>query len=323
MPTAPFFPPDGIATFARAPLALPGEPPTADVVVLGVPWDGGTGLRGGARHGPKAIREASLRFPLWADQQPAGYWDVATERRMLAGVRVIDLGDVAVARASQERTVAAIEAAARRARASGALLVTLGGDHSIAYPLVRAFDDCPNLGIVQLDAHLDFADEVQGGRISSSSPLRRISQLPFVGPMAAIGLRGLRTDPAAYAAARDRGNALVSRAALRCAGPAAVVQGLPAMEQIYLTLDIDVLDPTLAPGASAPELDGLHYDELAELLRAIARHGRIVGMDVVEVSPPLDPASTTALAAAQAVVEALGAVFEARTKDERPMTEGE
>jgi agmatinase len=320
MPTAPFFPPDGIASFARAPLAQLGEPPSADVVVLGVPWDGGTGLRGGTRHGPRAIREASLRFPLWAAGQPAGYWDVATERHMLAGVRVVDLGDVAVARASQERTVAAIEAAARRARASGGLLVTLGGDHSIAYPLVRAFDDCPNLGIVQLDAHLDFADDVQGGRISSSSPLRRIGELPFVGPMAAIGLRGLRSDPAAFAAARARGNALISRAALRKAGPAAIVGALPAMEQIYLTLDIDVLDPTLAPGASAPELDGLRYDELRELLGAIARHGRIVGIDLVEVSPPLDPAGTTALAAAQAVVEVLGAVFEGRTDDERRKT---
>src|SRR5205085_2274497 len=122
-------------------------------------------------------------------------------------------------------------------------------DHSIAYPLVRACDDCANLGIIQLDAHLDFADDVQGVSISSSSPLRRISELPFVGPMAAIGLRGLRTDPAAFMAARDRGNALISRAALREAGPAAVVAGLPAMQQIYLTLDIDVLDPTLAPGA--------------------------------------------------------------------------
>ena len=117
-------------------------------------------------------------------------------------------------RASQERTVVAIEAAARQARAGRAMLVTLGGDHSIAYPLVRACDDCANLGIIQLDAHLDFADDVQGVPISSSSPLRRIS----------------------------------------------------------------------------------------ELLRAIARHGRIVGIDVVEVSPPLDPAGTTALAAAQALM---------------------
>jgi agmatinase len=134
--------------------------------------------------------------------------------------------------------------------------------------------------------------------------------------MAAIGLRGLRTDPAAFAAARERGNALIARAELRSAGVEAIVAALPPMEQIYLTLDIDVLDPTLAPGASAPELDGLRYDELRELLRAIARHGRVVGVDVVEVSPPLDPAGTTALAAAQAIVELLGAVFDARTNDE-------
>jgi agmatinase len=316
MPDPIFFPPAGIASFARAPLAQLGEPVAADVVVLGVPWDGGTGLRGGARHGPRAIREASLRFPLWAEGQPAGYWDVEDEAQRLAGVRVVDCGDVAVVRASQAGTADAITAAARQARAGGGLLLTLGGDHSISYPLVRAFDDCPGLGVVQLDAHLDYADAVQGVRISSSSPLRRIGELPFVGPMAAIGLRGLRTDPAAFAAARARGNALVTRAALRRDGAAAVVERLPAMEQVYITIDIDALDPTLAPGASAPELDGLGYDELRAVLRAVARRSRVVGIDVVEVSPPLDPTGSTALAAAQAAIELLGAVFEVRTNDE-------
>jgi agmatinase len=312
MPTTPFFPPDGIATFARSPLAAPGDDIGADVVVLGVPWDGGTGLRGGARHGPRAIREASQRFPLWSDRKPSGYWDVASEQRRLAGVRVVDLGDVAVVRASQERTVEAIAAAARAARRNGALLVTLGGDHSITFPLVQAFDDCPGMGVVQLDAHLDFADTVQGVRLNSSTPLRRISELPLVGPMAVIGLRGLRTDPAAFAAARMRGNALVTREALRRAGPEAIVAGLPPMQHVYLTVDIDALDPAIAPGASAPELDGLSYAELRAVLRGIAQRSRIVGIDVVEVSPPLDPSGTTALAAAQTLVELLGDVFAGR-----------
>lgn len=310
MQSEPFFPPDGIVTFARAPLVQPGELAGADVAVLGVPWDGGTGLRGGARHGPHAIRAASQRFPLWNAGRPTGYWDVAGEQQRLAGVRVVDCGDVAVVRASQERTNDAITAAARAARQSGRVLLTLGGDHSIAFPLVRAFGDCANLAIVQFDAHLDYADAVQDVRLNSSTPLRRIGELPFVGPMAVFGLRGLRTDPAAYAAARARGNTLVSRAALRHHGTDAIIAALPPMAHIYLTLDIDVLDPSLAPGASAPELDGLSYSELRDLLWAIARHGQIVGIDVVEVSPPLDPAGTTALAAAQAVIELLAVISE-------------
>ncbi len=304
-----FFPPDGIPTFGRAPLARPGVAVGADVIVLGVPWDGGTGLRGGARHGPRAIREASQRFPIWAAGEPAGYWDITSERQRLAGVRLVDYGDVAVVRASQERTIEAITAAAREARAHGGLLLTLGGDHSICFPLVRAFGDYPNLGVVQLDVHLDYADAVQGVRISSSSPLRRIGELPFVGSMAAIGLRGLRTDPAAFAAARARGNLLLTREAVRQAGPEAIAERLPPMEHVYVTLDIDVLDPTLAPGASAPELDGLRYDELHAILQAIARRSKVVGIDVVEVSPPLDPTGSTALAAAQAAIELLAAVF--------------
>jgi len=306
MTDALFFPPAGVPTFARSPLGRLGEPLGADVVVLGVPWDGGTGLRGGARHGPRAIREASLRCPLWAGQTPAGYWDVATGRQRLAGVRVVDLGDVEVVRASQELTLEAVAAAARAARRSGRLLLTLGGDHSISFPLLRAFDDCPGLGVIQLDAHLDFADRVQGVPISSSSPLRRISELPFVGPMAVFGLRGLRTDPHAYAAAQARGNTLVSRADLRAGGVEAAVGRLPPMEQVYITIDIDVLDPTLAPGVSAPELDGLRYDELRALLAAVARRSQVVGIDVVEVCPPHDPAGTTALAAAQIAIELLG-----------------
>lgn len=304
------FPPPGIPTFARAPVASPGDPIDADVGVLGVPWDGGTGMRGGARHGPRAIREASQRFPLWSGGRPSGYWDVVTEQQRLAGVRVVDLGDVEVVRASQDGTTDAITTAARLARQSARVLVALGGDHSVSYPLVRAFDDCPNLGIVQLDAHLDFADTVQGVRHNSSTGLRRIAELPFVGAMAVIGLRGLRTDPEAFAAARARGNMLVTRHTVRRDGPDAVAAALPPMEQVYLTIDIDVLDPALAPGASAPELDGLRYDELRDLLRAIARPSQVVGADVVEVSPPLDPSGTTALAAAQVVIELLAALFQ-------------
>src|SRR4051794_41565278 len=103
MSTEMFFPPDGITTFARSPLARLGEPIAADVVVLGVPWDGGTGLRGGARHGPRAIREASLRSPLWADGQPAGDWDVAAEGRRLAGIAGLAVGDVAWGRGRPRR----------------------------------------------------------------------------------------------------------------------------------------------------------------------------------------------------------------------------
>lgn len=308
MATKLLFPPHGIPTFAGAPLAAPGSEEGADVAVLGVPWDGGTGMRGGARHGPRAIREASQRFPLWSGGRPVGYWDVVEERRKLEGVRLIDCGDVETVRASQEGTNQAITETARRARRTG-LLLALGGDHSISFPLVQAFDDCRGLGIVQLDAHLDFADTVQGVSLNSSTGMRRIAELPFVGPMACIGLRGLRTDPAAYAAARDRGSALVTREVLRREGTETALARLPPMELVYLTLDVDVLDPTLAPGASAPELDGLRYHELRALLRAIARRSRIVGMDVVEVSPPLDPTGTTALAAAQAAIETLAEVF--------------
>lgn len=304
------FPPRGIVSFAGAPLVTPGASVDADVIVIGVPWDGGTGLRGGARHGPRAIREASQRFPLWQDRQPTGYWDVTTGQQRLAGITVVDGGDVPIVRASQEYTAAAITATVRAARRSAGLLLLLGGDHSLTFPAVQAFDDCGTLGIIQLDAHLDFTDAIDGGRFNSSTALRRVSELPFVGAMAAIGLRGLRTARAAYAAAEARGNLLVTRDALRCLGPDVVLERLPPMQQAYLTIDLDVLDPTLAPAVSAPELDGLGYDELRRLVSGIARRSRIVALDIVELSPPHDPAGLTALAAAQLAVELLAVVCE-------------
>jgi agmatinase len=303
------FPPRGVLSFAAAPFTTPGDPAGADVIVLGVPWDGGTGLRGGARHGPRAIREASLRFPLWERGRPCGYWDVASGRDRLVGVSVVDGGDVATVRASQKLTDAAITEAARAARQSGGLPLTLGGDHSLTYPVLRAFDDLGEIAIVQLDAHLDFSDEAGGVRFNSSTALRRSSELPHVGSITTIGLRGTRTSRAAYESARERGNVLVSREDLRRDGIAAAIERVPSSERVYLTLDIDVLDATIAPGVSAPELDGISSGDLRALVQGIAARTTIVGMDIVEVSPTHDPAGTTALAAAQIAVEALAAIF--------------
>lgn len=314
MTSDPFFPPDGIITFCHSPLITAGDPIQADVVVLGVPWDGGTGLRPGARHAPRALRETSQRVSLWAGEEPCGFWDVASRSYSLAGVRVVDAGDVAIVRASPDLTAQAINTEARSARKSGKILLTLGGDHSITLPLIQAFDDCKGLGVIQLDAHLDYADSIQGVRYNSSTSMRRVSELDFVGPMAVLGLHGLRTDPRAFEAALVRGNTLITRVDIARDGAGKVVEQLPPMEQVYLTIDIDVLDPQLAPGVSAPEMDGLSYAELRALLQGIARRYDIVGIDLVETSPPFDPAGLTALAGVQSLLEILACELDSTNK---------
>jgi agmatinase len=196
----------GIATFARAPLASLGDDWTADAAVLGVPFDLAVGFRPGQRFAPRAVREASLRYAL----PPEGFYDLRTGRARLAGVALRDAGDVDLPSLEPELARERITEAARALRERARLPVFLGGDHSVSYPLLRAFDDVHGLQVVQLDAHLDFTDARNDTRYSNSSPFRRAADaLPDLAGVTTLGLRGLRFDREAVEAARGRGHRLV------------------------------------------------------------------------------------------------------------------
>jgi agmatinase len=301
----------GIATFARAPYApldAPNEEPPADAAVLGVPFDLAVGFRPGQRFAPRAVREASLRYAL----PPEGFYDLRQDRVRLAGLALRDAGDVDLPSLEPELARERIEAAARALRARARLPVFLGGDHSVTYPLLRAFDDVPGLHVVQLDAHLDFTDARNDTRFSNSSPFRRAADaLPDLAGVTTLGLRGLRFDREAVAAARARGHGLVPMWEL--ATPAAVdaaVGRLPEGAPVYLSVDVDALDPAVLPATSSPEPDGLSYAALLSLVLGAVRRNRVVGLDVVELAPHLDPSGNSALLAARLVMDVLAAVFD-------------
>ena len=299
----------GIATFARAahvPLEGAGSDWMADVGVLGVPFDIAVGFRPGQRFAPRAVREASLRYAL----PPEGFYDLGADRVRLAGLALRDAGDVDVPSLEPELARARIEAAARALRARVRLPVFLGGDHSVSYPILRAFDDVPDLHVVQLDAHLDFTDARNDTRYSNSSPFRRAADdLPGLRSVTTLGLRGLRFDEEAVRAARARGHRLVPMAALetREAREAAVRQ-LPEGASVYLSIDVDALDPAVLPGTSSPEPDGLAYGALLQLVQGAAVRNRIVGVDVVELAPSLDASGNSALLVARLVMDVVAAV---------------
>ncbi|GHF31461.1 agmatinase [Deinococcus metalli] len=291
----------GIATFARAPLVDPGGEWRADVAALGVPFDIALGFRPGARFAPRALREASLR-----SVPPFTGLDGVTR---LAGVTFADAGDVVLPSLEPELARDRITAAARLVRERSRVPVFLGGDHSVSFPLLRAFQDVPDLHVVQLDAHLDFTDVRNDTRYSNSSPFRRACEaLPNLVHITTIGLRGLRFDPEAVAAARARGHTLIPMTDVT-ADLQGVLERLPQGQNVYLSVDVDGFDPSVVPGTSSPEPDGFAYAQGMAVLAATARHNTVVGLDLVEFAPNLDPSGRSELLMARLVMETLCEVF--------------
>lgn len=303
----PLYPFVGIPSFLRAPVVEHLEPGAADIGVVGVPIDEGQPFIPGARFGPRAIREQSARFISTGD----GCFDPRTGQALLAREikerRIADLGDVAVLTTDVETTFERITAAVAGVRAAGALPVVLGGDHSITYPIVRAFDE--PLTVVQFDAHLDYA-QVQGRlRYTNAHAFPHIARMASVDRILQVGIRSLRTSQGAYQATLADGNKVIGPDALREGGPEALLRHIPVDRPCYVTLDMDVLDGALVPGIVSAEPDGLTYAELRDTLRALAERADIVGVDLVEVNPMVDLRSgATAYLAANLLVVLLGAI---------------
>ena len=302
----------GIPSFVRAPICEDLDQVDAEVAFLGIPYDAGIGFRPGCRFGPRDIRNYSVRYSAWGAMKSAGYWDINKDRRCLADVRIVDCGDVDIVYYDQPKNFANMTDAVRRLLRQGCLPVIAGGDHSVTFPTVCAFEDFSPLGIVHFDAHLDWIDEVDGVRFANGSPLRRAAELPFVGHMSHLGIRCIRSREDDYRAAIERGNLIFTRDQIRRLGSQEVLDQIPSMKYIYVTIDADALDPSIAPGTGSPTVDGLLYHELRELLQGVAQKGKVVGFDFVEVNPQIDVVGQTSLLATTAILEFLGAIFDQR-----------
>ena len=295
----------GIPSFARAPLVEPGGDWRADVGVLGVPFDIALGFRPGARFAPRALREASLR-----SVPPFTGLDGVTR---LAGVSFADAGDVVLPSLEPELMRERTTAAARLLRERCRVPVFLGGDHSVSFPLLRAFNDVPDLHVVQLDAHLDFTDVRNDTKFSNSSPFRRACEvMPNLVHITTIGLRGLRFDPEAVAAARERGHTLITMNEV-LADFTGVLEQLPEGKNVYISVDVDGFDPSVIPGTSSPEPDGFQYAQAMSVLAVTAKRNKIVGLDVVELAPNLDPTGRSELISARLIMETLCEIWEAES----------
>ncbi len=293
----------GIATFARAPLTT--TPQAVDVAILGVPYDSATSYRSGARFGPRALREQSLL--LW------GY-NNAQQVAPLVELRVVDAGDVEVVPVDILATQRAIEAAASSWLSLGTKLITLGGDHSISLPLLRrhAAQHGP-LAVLHFDAHPDTWDvEYPGYKYSHGTPFIRALEEGLIDPTTYIqlGIRGPTAGPEDYRDALQLGARMITLDEFRTRPMTEVLQEIRSRigtRPLYVTFDIDCVDPAFAPATGTPEVGGLTSYEVLQLIRGL-RDLNCIGCDLVEIAPAYDHAGITAILGANIVFEFLSLI---------------
>lgn len=315
MPIAPLAP--GQASFVDAPRCADLSTLEADFVVIGVPnahpYTMGA-VTSPSASAPEAIRRTSCDFvagdiglhhydfdfdgPLFGDSMP----------------RIVDCGDVAMLPgqfdANSRATTEVIGAILDR----GAIPIVLGGDHAIPIPVMRAYEGRGSMCVVQLDAHIDWREERVGVREGLSSIMRRASELECVTAMAQIGMRGMGSARAHEVAdARAWGSVMLRAEDVHERGVAWALEQIPAAERYYVTFDADGLDAGIAPGVLDPGFGGLSYYEASNLLRGVARKGKVVGYDIVEVVPAIDPHDLTSKSVARLTLNLMGEVWRART----------
>jgi guanidinopropionase len=295
----------GIATFFRTPIAE--QPAEADIGVIGIPFDGGVTNRSGTRHGPRAVREQSTLL-----RRING----ATGVMPFAAARVRDLGDCWIehpyelANAHEE-----IAAFYRQVVAAGVVPLSIGGDHSVTLPILCAVAADRPVGMIHIDAHCDTGDDYMGSRFHHGAPFRRAVDEGLLDParVIQIGIRGTTNDPDMWGFSQrsgmrvlgmdeldDKGWAYAAEEARRVAGHGPV----------YLSFDIDSLDPAFAPGTGTPEAGGLTVIQALRLLRAL-RGIDFIGGDLVEVAPNFDSGTITAFNGASILFEILCLLSEA------------
>jgi agmatinase len=191
----------------------------------------------------------------------------------------------------------------------GILLASIGGDHSVSFPLVAAFEKFAPLTIVLLDAHLDYRDDSMGLKFTNNSPFRRIHELPFVKRIVTIGVRGIKSTDREYRETLEHGNLVVPMERVHNEGIPAILSEIGELGNYYVSLDIDGLDPSIAPGTESPEADGLSFRQAKQLLRGLISRGKLVGTDIVEVNPYLDHAELTQHIAVQLLLETIASGF--------------
>jgi guanidinopropionase len=292
----------GIATFMRLPhVALEAATGRVQIGLIGVPWDGGTTNRPGARHGPRQLRDQSTMT------RQVHHVSKIEPYRLAA---CADLGDVPVNPADLRDTLARIEAFYRSVAAAGIIPLSAGGDHLVSLPILRGIAAGRPLGMVHIDAHTDTTDRYFGDyTLTHGTPFRRAIEEGLLDParVVQIGIRSSMNTADEKDWGREQGIRVIEIEEMHDLGIDAVLaeaRRIVGNAPTYLSFDIDALDPAFAPGTGTPEIGGLTTIEAQRLIRGL-RGIDLVGADLVEVSPPFDNTGATALIGATLMFEIL------------------
>jgi agmatinase len=294
----------GICSFAKYPICTNLDELDADIAIIGVPYDMGAQWRSGTRFGPRSIREGSTLYSFGLN----GSYDPERDEVFLAPpLKIVDCGDVDIVHGDLQQSFENIEEAVRKIISKGAFPVILGGDHSITIPVAQALDSLGTLCAIQIDAHLDWADERSGQRFGHGSPMRRIAEMDHFNEMAQLGIRGIgSSNKGDFDDARAYGSVILSPKEIRKIGIEGVLNRIPKGGRYFLTIDVDGIDPSICPGTGTPSPGGFSYDEVNELLEAIVQRGDVVAFDFVEVAPAYDPTGMTGQTAARLILDLMG-----------------
>jgi agmatinase len=283
-----------------------------DVAIVGAPLDDAVSGRPGARFGPRAIRMAPTA---WGAEYA---WSIQLGVEPYADLTVVDAGDAPVVPARLDRGLRVIHEKVYRVARSGAIPIVLGGDHSVTYPSAAAVSrhrHPRSVGIVHFDAHADTGADQWGSLVGHGTPMRRLIEEGWVsGPnFVQVGLRGYWPERETFEWMTEQGLRWHTMVEIEDRGAEAVIadaiaEALEGPDCIYLSVDIDVVDPGMAPGTGTPEAGGMLSRELLRAIRQIVGRVDLVGMDVVEVSPPYDHAEVTSALAHRCVMEAISAL---------------
>jgi agmatinase/guanidinopropionase len=290
----------GITTFMRLPASR--DLADIDVAIVGVPYDGGTSFRSGTRFGPRSIREMSLL--LWGYNNALGVAPAET-------LKIIDYGDIEIYPVNILNTMESIVGESRKILQQDLTMIALGGDHSITLPLLRAHHaQFGPLAVVHFDSHPDTWDEEYPAEpFSHGTPFRRAIEEGLIDKDAYIqvGIRGPVSEANDLEQAREMGAHIFTIDRVFKAGISSIIQEIHTIvgtRNVYVSLDIDCVDPAFAPGTGTPEVGGLSSYQILQLVRGL-QGLNCIGFDLVEVSPPYDHSDITAILAANLVFEFL------------------
>lgn len=299
-------------TFLGFPLCTEIDSLEADVAILGIPYGDPYSMdevTNDQTNAPSAIRLESARLSIGLDQ-----WDFDLGGPLFNGqnIRVVDCGDIPGDPADIKGHYRIAETVVKTILNRKALPVVIGGDHGVPIPVFRALDGHGPITLVQIDAHIDWRDEINGVHEGYSSPIRRASELSHIDRIFQIGMRGQGS-----ARAKEVEDALAYGAEIITAyevhekGMDSILDRIPANERYYLTIDADGLDPTVMPAVGAPAVGGLLFHHVRTLIHGLVKKGRLLGMDIVEITPKRDINGISSLTAGQLILNFIGATARA------------